>query len=85
MRNPVIGWNVRPRAIVRQRRSPASTNLRRDPSGAHLVARKRRPIHDDDVEAGPPERPRAGGPGRPAADDQHVTRVHTCPRSGASR
>src|SRR5688572_20338034 len=50
--------------------------LGRDPSGADLVARKRRPIHDHDVQTHLAELPRTRRSGRPSADDEHVTRVH---------
>ena len=47
-------------------------DLRRDPAGADLVARKRRAVDDDDVEAGLAQRPRARRSGRAAADDHDV-------------
>ena len=51
-------------------------HLRCNPPGADLVARERGPIDDDDVEAGAAEGPGARRPGRSAADDDDVTRVH---------
>src|SRR6185436_13640215 len=46
---------------------------RRDPAGAHLVAREFLLVDDEYIEACPAQLPRAGGSRRTAADDQDIT------------
>src|SRR6202040_4043427 len=53
-----------------------SDDLGCDPSGADLVTRKRRHVHDHHVETRLTELPRAGRACRSTADDQRVACIH---------
>src|SRR6184192_3311763 len=51
-------------------------HLGRDPAGAELQAREALAVEHQDVRAGAPQPPGGARAGRPAADDEHVTRAH---------
>jgi hypothetical protein len=73
---PLNGLEDSPLAIVAWIDPEIVENLRRDPPGTDLVARKDRPVDDDDVEARLTKLPRTTRPRWTTTDNGDVTRIH---------
>ena len=65
-----------PVLVVLQVEAKLLDDLRRNPAGAHFVARETSPVYEGDIQAGVPQLPGTARSRGAAADDQHVARAH---------